>query len=191
MYENYDPSKISKHTDLATALRKSVKAGSTSAAVLLLLDYFPGKETESLLREVRDRKERSLTKLFEWSPVVPVSLPANVALSRLGDQRSRMALLDTIEASRPAELEFLLTAIREIDAPEVLHSLKRALDDQREVSAGVPSGAEPKRRLCDEPVNAFVKRLQLNVGVELSSARRYSKAEIDAVRNGIDASIPK
>ena len=157
----------------------------------MLLGYFPGKETESLLREVRDRKERSQTKLFEWFPVVMVSLPANVALSRLGDKRSRMALLDAIEASRPAELEFLLTAIREIDAPEVLYSLKRALDDQREVSAGVPSGAEPKRRLCDEPVNAFVKRLQLNVGVELSSARRYSKAEIDAVRNGIDASIPK
>jgi hypothetical protein len=191
LYENYDPLKISKHTDSGTALRQSVKAGNNSAAALLLLGYFPGKETESLLRGVRDRKERSQTKLFEWSPVVMVSLPANISLSRLGDKKSRMALLETIEASSLGELEFLLKTIREIDAPEVLHLLKRTLDDEREVNAGVPSGAEPKRRLCDEAVNAFVNRLQLNVGVQLSDARRYSKAEIDTVRNGINSSIPK
>ena len=102
-----------------------------------------------------------------------------------------MALLETIEAGALNVLEFLLTVIREIDAPEVLHALKRTLDDSREITSGVPAGAKPRRRLSDLAVNAFIRRLQLDVDFELSDSRRYTAAQVGQVRRKINASIPQ
>ena len=190
LYERYDPRTLAASAETGASLRKSVTAGNTRAAAVLLLAYFPGPETQQLLGKLRGRPAEEVTKLHEWSPAVPVSLPAAVALSRLGENDARAALLATIEDAGVNVLEFLFEAIREIDSPEVLQALKPALDNQAEVSSGVPSGAAPRRRICDVAVNAFVRRLSLKVDFELLESRRYSEAQIQQVRQQIGGSIP-
>jgi HEAT repeat protein len=191
LYEQYDPLQLARSAPAGQALRQSVAGGNHSAAALLLLGYFPGPDTEKLLRAARDADPRQLTKLFPWNPVVSVTLPANVALSHLGNQEGRTALLAAIESATLAELRFLLLVMRDLDAPELLHSLKRTLDDQRETGSGAPAGVEPVRRLCDDAVDAYVRRLQLPVTFSLSDAQRYTPEQIAAVRPLIDSTLPR
>ena len=192
VYERYDPARVAAQAGAGQALRAGAAAGSPSAATLLLLGYFPGPETEAVLRAERDRAPAVRTKLFQWSEPVPTALPAAVALSRLGDRPARAALLRAVEGASLGELQFLLAALREIDAPEVLHALKRkTLDDQRETFSDTPVGAEPGRRLCDDAVDAFVRRLSLATGFALRQAGRYGEAEIAEVRRQIDAALPQ
>jgi len=190
LYERYEPQTLAASSEVGAGLRKSVTAGNTRAAAILLLAYFPGPETQQLLGKLRGRPAEEVTKLHEWSPTVPVSLAATVALSRLGENGARAGLLGQIENAGINVLEFLFEAIREIDSPEVLQALKPALDNQAEVSSGVPSGAAPRRRICDVAVNAFVRRLKLLVDFELSESRRYTDAQIQQVRQQIGASVP-
>ncbi|MGB2822643.1 MAG: HEAT repeat domain-containing protein [Phycisphaerae bacterium] len=190
LYERYDPETLAKSTEVSAALRKSVKAGNTRAAAILLLGYFPGPETQQLLSELRGKPAEDLTKLHEWSPTVPVSLAATVALSRLGENDARAGLLEAIENAGVNVLEFLFAVVRDIDSPEVLQALKPALDNQAEVSSGVPSGAAPRRRICDVAVNAFVGRLKLEVDFELSESGRYTEAQVQQVRQQIGGAIP-
>jgi len=118
-------------------------------------------------------------------------LPALVSLSALGDSESRAELLKLIDSGDRSHLMFLLDVLGEVDSPRVLHALKRCLDDETETSAGVPSGATPRRRLCDLAVDAFVDRLRLTVGFERKEHGRYGKDEIGEVKNRVDTSVPK
>lgn len=192
LYENYAPDRLAARPELAAALRESLKQGNESGAAILLLGYFPGAETEAALRGLRDRRGDGLTEVFVWTPVVPVALAVDVALSRLGDQVARDSVMRRIDEGEFDTLAFLLHALREIDAPPLLHALKDAtLDDTREVVAvDRPSGVEPPLRLQDLAVTRFVERLGLAVGFEVSGARRYSDEEIAAVREAIEARVP-
>lgn len=192
LYVNYPRKLISSNQLIGTALRRSVETGNDGVSALFLLSYFPGVETEKVLKTLSKNKDSErLTKLFDWSPAVDVSLPTDVALARLEDLESRNNLLELIESAKPEELEFLLEVIEEIDSPQILQLLKIALDDTREISSGVPSHARPKRRLCDLAVNSFVKRLKLKINFKLSDSQRYSKQQISKVRALIDNSIPQ
>ncbi len=174
----------------AEALRESVKSGDHSAAAILLLGYAPGPGSVSLLRELRGEAPDLRTKLHPWSELVPVSLVATVALSRLGDGGARKALLEGLAGASAETHAFLLSVLRDVDDPSVLHALSEALADEREVGEGVPSGAEPRRRVCDLAVDAFVDRLGLQVGFPRNPAGRYGSREIEEVRRLIRTSIP-
>jgi hypothetical protein len=118
-------------------------------------------------------------------------VPALVALSLRGDNDARQELLRTIYQGDPKVLEFLLSVLREIDSPVVIHALKNVLADERPTAAGVPSGGEAELRLCDLAVNAFVRDLELDVDFEIADSESYTPEQIDAVRRAIDTSLPE
>jgi len=171
--------------------RASVAAGNHTAAAILLLGRFSGTESEQLLRSLRAESPEQLSKLHPWSAAVPVAIPALVALSLRGDNDARQELLRTIHDGDPKVLEFLLSVLREIDSPEVIHALKNVLADERPTTAGVPSGGEAELRLCDLAVNAFVRDLELDVDFEIADSESYTPEQIDAVRRAIDTSLPE
>lgn len=192
LYDNYAPQVLAGRPELGVALRDSLRQGNESGAAILLLGYFPGPETEAALRELRARRGDDLTEVLVWTPVVPVSLAVDVALSRLGEGSARAAVMDRIAEGELDTLAFLLHALRDIDAPAILQALKDAtLDDPREVVAGeVPSDGAPHIRLQDLAVTRFVERLALPVAFEVSGTKRYSGEEIAAAREAIDARVP-
>ncbi len=191
LYERHDPVQLATRPELGEALRASVNQGNDAAAAILLLSYFPGKATQTALTALRERAADGQTELAAWTPVVPVRLVIEVSQSRLGDAEARLALLKTSASGTLAELEFLLSVLREIDAPELLHALAQSLNDTREISSGLPSGAEPKRRLCDLAVVALVQRLDLPVKFALSESRRFTPAEIASVRRAMVDTLPR
>lgn len=191
LYTQYEPTSLARDKAAGLALRASVLAGHRTAAGLLLLGYFPDAENERALRVVVDEFGAERTKLSDWTPLVAVALPAQVALSQLGDHAARAALLRAIDHASIAEAEFFLSVLRDIDSPTVLHAVKKTLGDNREIASGVPSGAGPRRRLSDAAVNAFVRRLNLKVDFELADSRRYSDEQVAQVRRLIDTSLPR
>jgi HEAT repeat protein len=191
LYANYKPEQLAAGTMLGAALRQSIEAGNDSAAAVLLLGYFPSTEAVRTLENLLSRTGDSRTELFAWSPVVPVALAANVSLSRLGNRKARASLLKEIESSGLAELQFLLAVIREIDAPEALHALKRTLGDTRGIGGGAPAGAQTGRRLCDAAVDAFIGRLGLKVNFSTSASSLYSEPQIESVRRAINSAVPQ
>lgn len=191
LYERYEPASVAAEPAATKALISHLELGEPSAAALLLLGYCSGDSPQSALRKYLERGVDQPTKLFAASAPVAASLPAQVALAHLGDRAAMTALARTTEQATVAQLSFLLAVLNDIDAPRVLHAIKQALDDPRETSGGVPSGTQPRRRLCDDAVNAFVKRLTLHVAFPLSDAQRYSPQQIDQVRQQIDAFLPQ
>jgi len=191
LYTRYKPTTLARDKAAGSALRASVLAGNHAAACLLLLGYFPAAENEQALRAMVEGFGAERTKLSDWGPVVAVALPAQVALSQLGDGAAREALLRTIDRASVADMEFFLSVLRDIDSPTVLHAIKKALDDDREIAGGIPSGAGPRRRLRDAAVDAFVRRLNLKVDFELTDSRRYSDEQVAQVRRSMDASLPR
>ncbi len=191
LYLHDPPADVAAMAEAEGRVRASVEAGNHTVAAVLLLGYFPGSEADRLLRSLQTRPPEELAKLYSWSPAVPVALPASVALSLRGDNDARQRLLETIRRGDPKELEFLLSVVREIDSPVVIHGLKQVLDDRRPTTAGVPSGGEPELRLCDLAVNALVRELQIPVDFELSESDRYTPEQIDAVRRAINESLPR
>ena len=190
LYERDDPVALAAHPDLGAALRRSVALGNDSAAAILLLGYFPDADSSATLQKLRLQKATVNTELQSWSPVVPLVLPVYMALSRLGDNEARLALLAHIEAGKLNELAFMLETIRDINSPLVLQALKVTLADRREIAGSLPSGIQPQRRLADLAVNAFVGLLKLDIDFVLSEARRFTQAEIDQVGRKIDAVLP-
>lgn len=174
----------------AAALRSSVRAENKSASAILLLGYDSSQEAVALLKEIQRNFSDQMTKLRPWTAVVPLSLVIDVSLSRLGDSSARLALLEEIGHASFETLSFLLDVLREIDDPTVLHAISRALDDERPVRGGIPSGGAPGRRLADVAVDAFVERLGLAVGFHLEPSRAYSDSNIKEVKRLMTQDIP-
>ncbi|MBI3408958.1 MAG: HEAT repeat domain-containing protein [Planctomycetes bacterium] len=191
LYEQYEPSQLATEPALGEALAASVTAENPSAAAALLLAYFPGPEAEQTLRAERDRTPPSAVKLFSWSAPVNSALPARVALTRLGDAVSQRSLIQAIPQSTPAEVEFLLAALREIQSPALVRALAVTLDDPRKAVNISHSGARLLQRLCDVAVNAFVHRFDLEVSFDLSPKLPYSPNQIDEVRRLLKSELPK
>jgi hypothetical protein len=190
LYDAENPAEYLGDAEISAALRSSAGGESQSASAVLLLGYDSSPESIDLLREIRKEGGQQRTKLRPWTAVVPLSLVADISLSRLGDATARIELLQEIGHGSIETMRFLLDVLREIDDATVLHAIARALDDNRTVSGGVPSGAAPARRLADEAVDAFIKRLDLAVGFDPDPARRYSEDELAEVKQLIDREIP-
>lgn len=191
LYERYDPLQLAERPTLGEALRASLDQGNDAAAAILLLSYYPGEPTLAALQALDERAGDAQTELAAWTPVVPVTLVTAISRSRIGDRAARQALLHTSVDGSPAEREFLLSVLREIDSPEVLHALASALDDTQEIGGGVPSGIQPQRRLCDLAVVSLIKRLNLKVNFTVNDQRRFTPTEIDAVRQAMIAGLPR
>jgi HEAT repeat protein len=191
LYEKYDPATLAEQADLGHALARRVKAGDPPAAAVLLLAYFPTPESEKSLRSLQDGRSAAKVKLFAWSAPVSISLPAKVALARLGSGEAQAALLQAAQKASTAEAEFLLAALREADTSAVLRGLARFLDDKRESTTLVHSAPEIRPRICDLAVNAFVQRLKLPVTFEINKPRRYEAGQIEEVRRAILSAVPE
>ena len=190
LYTQYDPSALAADTAIAQALKQNIENGNESAPAVLLLGYFPGNDTIAVLRKLRESE--ALTEVFTWTPAVPVRLAADIALSRLGEQDARVALLDRIEKGDLNELSFLLYSLLDIDSPKVLHALKTAtFNDEREITGDMPSGIKPQIRLQDLAVSAFVKYLDMPTDFEIAGDKRYSAAEKQQVEDYINAHLPR
>ncbi|MDQ5908935.1 MAG: repeat protein [Pseudomonadota bacterium] len=192
LYEQHDPLKLAERPEVGAALRASVDQGNDAAAAILLLGYFPGDASLKTVQALNERAGDAQTELATWAPVVPVRLPVAVSLSRLGDRAGRLTLLQTSADGSLAEREFLLSVLRELDSPEVLHALATGtLNDVSEIGGGVPSGIQPQRRLCDLAVVSFVKRLNLPVNFMVNDQRQFTPAEINAVRQEMVNRLPR
>ena len=191
LYDLPEPEELAKHKEAGANLRKAVRDGHRSAAALLLLGYFPGEETERLLNDVASERPPQNTKLKNWGPVVPASLPARVAASLLGVPAARRYLLDQVESMPAEQRQFLLEAIREIDAPELLHRLAISLGDKTIISGGAPAGVEGQRRLCDLAATALVRHLALPVDFKVDDGVRYTDAQIETVRTAMRKTVPQ
>lgn len=191
LYERFDPQQLARDADMGKALRASLDQGNDAAGAILLLAYFPGDQSSASLVALRERAGEGLSELHSWTPAVAVTLVSNIALSRLGDRESRLALLERIDAGDLQELTFLLSVLREIDS-KVAHALADAtLGDEREVAGGVPSGVAAPLRLCDLAVVAFSKHFGLDVKFPLDETGRFTAAEIEAVRQALQESLPQ
>jgi HEAT repeat protein len=188
LYDGVSPAAFAGHKEAGPALRAAVKQGPTAAAVLLL-GYVPGKETTQLLAPL-EREEKVKVKLHAWDPVVSLALPALMAASRVGSRQAREALLSRLSAGPTEEVQFALLALPIVDAPEVIQSLASALHDEHEISGGVPSGAAPRRRVCDLAVDSLVERLSLKPSFARNGAKRYELAQRQEVERLIRGSIP-
>jgi hypothetical protein len=191
IYDSSAQQNVLRDEELAAALRASVAGGNRSAAAILLLAYDPSKQAAELLNEVKQGTVGKQAKLREWTQAVEIALVADVALSRRGDSDARVSLLEKIGEGALETYAFLLDVLREVDDPAVLHALKKALEDERAISGGVPSGAAPSRRIADRAVDAFIERLGLGVGFRPDPSRRYSPEEIGEVNRLIGSSIPQ
>lgn len=177
---------------VAAALRQSVAAGNWSAAALFLLGRDASPDSVEALREARRKGQGILTKLRPWLAAAPVEVAVDVALSRQGETEARSRLLRLVEDADATTLGFLLDSLPEIDSPEVLHALaRRTLGSETGVMGGVPSGAEPARRLGDQAVDAFSARLELPVSFERQPYKRYSPDEVEEVRRLLRSRIPQ
>ena len=162
--------------------------GEPTAGALLLGGLVPAAE-EPLNAHVGQTR---LVKLFTSKPPVPAGIPATVALSLLGDQDSRDRLEQSVMAGDPVLLEFYLTAMPMIDSPTILHALAAAtLANEAPVGDGLPSGADPPRRLADIATETFVRQFDLHPGFELDETERYSEEKRRKVLSLITASMPQ
>ena len=193
LYQQHIPDK-----PLAPAIEQALRQRLTSrpsAPALLLMAYATKAESLEALLKLRRQTEATpyAVKLQDWMPPVDASLPIMVALSRLGDHANRLALLSAIEKASPDELYFLLSAIREIDSPEVLHALaRRSFADLHEIpGAGVPFGATPTLRVCDLAAQAFVRRLSLKPSVAVEESRRCTDSQLVEIQRLIKSSLPQ
>ncbi len=184
LYTACGPSGLGKQA--AASLRKSVELGNSSAGAILLLGHFPCAATKAVLEQAMLRPTKpGLVKLQSWGPAAPVALAAQIALTRLGSPVSRDQLLGAVSTGSAEEEHFLLSVLPEIDDPGVLGALSGKLDDEREISGGVPSGATPRPRVCDLAVEAFGAKLKLKYSFRVSPGRRYTASEREEAREKI------
>jgi hypothetical protein len=113
------------------------------------------------------------------------SVQDEIAGSRRGDANARRALLERIEQGEANDITTVLSALSEIDAPEVLQLVARvALDDERPLEARGMAG----RRICDLAVDALTARLRL--AAPQPHGGPYDKAERERVRAAIRTHLP-
>jgi hypothetical protein len=176
LYERCNRAILDRDPAAASALAKAVESGSGAAAILLL-GHFRDDESRRMLRAVPSTKQ---VKLHLSSVPVPAPLVAAVALALAGepgplDQAVRTEVL--------AEREFLLDVLGELELGPAMRTLAEStLGDEREVMGGVPSGVQPRRRLCDAAVDAFAARLKPTLSFPLTPARRYAPEQLAEAR---------
>jgi HEAT repeat protein len=192
LYERFDPDRVAGNADAAKALIDNIAKGQPAAATLVLAGYLPAESARPGL-EVFLRQPGSdyQTALSSGANPVKARLPARIALARLGDKIAMRDVANLTDQASVEEWQFLFAVIRDINAPRMLHAIKRALDDTRETSAGIPSHAGPKRRVCDEAASALAARLNLKTSFPPTAVQRYTAEQLAEVHRLIDETIPQ
>lgn len=178
LYERCDDSALAG-AGSAAALRKAVETGAGAAAILLL-----GRQRDAAsIATLNSMAAAKPLKLHLWSAPVPAQAVRAVALARAGQPAELDGVLQTDDL---AQRRFLLDVLGEIEhRPTLAQLADLALADAREISGGLPSGARPRRRLCDAAVDAFATRLNLSLPFPLTPARRYTRAQLAEARTAI------
>lgn len=178
IYENCPTGSTASLPDLNSSLRKSVEMGNASAAALLLLGRWSDVPTREFLeKKIADKTTK--VKLHPWQPPVPAGLAAAVAATSAGSVSARERLKAGLVPVE--EAEFLASVVPAIQDEHALRLLMKLLEDERTVNTGVPSGAEPKLRITDLALEAYVKRFQLKP-FPLRPGARYTPSEVEQVR---------
>jgi hypothetical protein len=171
----------------APALRRALSRGTSVAGAYLLLGRTSGAETISTLAPFIDRT--SGVKLQPWLAPVPVPLAASVALLRAGQPDARDRVLSAVSNGPLAESVFVLYVLDDIRDHAALKAVAALLNDQREISGGVPSHASPMRRVADLAVDALTARLGIRLTFPLTSSRRYSDLQFNEARTAVAAAL--
>jgi hypothetical protein len=188
LYASPDRASIFGNKDAAHALIQSAEKGNRSAAAILLLGYAEG--AADVLKRIAQQHAEEPVKLASWSRTVPLRVAASVALSRAGDSEARRSILEHASEYPDNVRVFLLDALKEIDAPEILHALSQYMKDETEIPEGVPSGAA-RRRVADHAVDAFIDALSLPVTFERNPGGRYSQQQIDETQRLLRENVPR
>jgi HEAT repeat protein len=192
LYDRFDPERVLANGDAAKSIIANIAKGQPAAATLLLAGYLPVESATPALEKFLERPGSDYqAALSAGASPVTARLPARLALARLGDKAAMHDVAILTERASVDEWQFLFAAIRDINAPRMLHAIKRALDDMRETSAGIPSHADPKRRVCDEAASALATRLNLKTSFPLTAVQRYTLEQLAEVRRLIDETIPQ
>lgn len=174
--------------DPGEAIVAASKKGELSGSAILLLGY--SQVGVTVLQQATTGTR--LIKTRDAGPAVSIGLAAQLALSRRGDKSARAHLESHFADADDNSLIFVLSNIGIIDSPTLLHALAAAtLGNSSPTGLGVPSGAEPSRRVADEAVIAFVKRLSLKIDFDVEDMVRFKPEQIDTVKELIGESIPQ
>ncbi len=167
-----------------------MELGNSSAQAYLLLATGTNEANAHLLQKLTSPGEDDdLVKLEPFLKPVAASLPASIALANLGAVGSAVPLRQMARSQDIADIIFLLSVLEEITDPQTLRSLARHFDHGEEISLGIPSHAQPRRRVSDLALDSFAARLDLKLDFPLLGARRYSDEELTAVRVAVAAAL--
>jgi hypothetical protein len=145
LYDHCSRKILTEDPAAAPALRKAVESGSGAAAILLLGNF---RDAESI-RTLRDSNEAGKT--------APSSVPVPAPLAAAVNTQEIRSLGTGRPNNKPAEAEFLLDALGEIEPGPAMRtspSVPLTIIAER---GGVPSGAQPAS-MCDAAVDAFAAR---------------------------------
>ncbi len=184
----YDCHKTHPETNLELGdyPRRSIELGTAAAQVYLLLAINSSEKNAALLKEVVASGEQAMpVKLKSFLMPVPASLPAAVALAQNNTEASAIPLRHISKSGEIADIVFLLHVLNEISDLETLRSLAGYLENNQEIGIGVPSHAEPKRRLADLTLDTFAEKFNLSFDFSRSGAKRYSPVELATARTAI------
>ena len=186
LYRQCDRDAVAASPVAAQALRSLVTEGSASAAAILLLGHSDDPASMAVVRE--DGQRQTGRKLEPWYPPASALLVSTVALARHGGPADRAALEETLQTTELQARRFLLEVLDELPV-DTLPLVASYLDDPREIDGGVPSGAQPRRRLCDRAVDAFTAELALKLPFERVESKRYSAEQRSAVRDAVKQGV--
>jgi hypothetical protein len=186
LYLRCDRSVVTSSRELAEALTTIVRSGTSSAMPMMLLGHVQAGRAE--LSTLLKAKPGPMVKLESWNKPVPAALAAAVALSRLGDPEGNRQLQHYAAQKDLPIREFLLDVAAELP-DEKLPLLRPYLDDKREITSGVPSGATPRRRLCDAAAVSFAKRLPLKLEFPITESRQFTATELSTIRTAADTAL--
>ncbi len=164
------------------AVVSCVERGFRSAALVLLLGYF--EQAKPLLLKLLTDYGDERVKLTTSSRPVALSLPALLALARLGEATAERAVLNTLAASDGAHRVFVTDVLPYVQSREILEALTILLSDATEIPEDVPSGAK-RRRVCDHALEAWVKRFNLKPTFLLQPGARYAELALAEVRAAV------
>ncbi|TYC53699.1 hypothetical protein FMN50_14745 [Rhodobacterales bacterium] len=189
----YDLGGVAVEADPAVEnqIRQAVDSGLVAGGAILMLAHSRDKSASAAtLHGVREAKGGSLTEVFPSSPVVHVSLMADVALAGLGDGGAEAQLLASIGKADLVTLQFLLSVLREIDSPQIVRALATAtLSDDRPVQGDAPSGAETGLRLADLAATRLARRYDLAVDIDDTADARLPDQTLDAVKTELERKL--
>lgn len=192
LYDNYDHTVISQYPEVGPALRQGVTNGNKSIASIILLGYFPGRETEIALSTTGGAD-------FYWSAKkdfvseIKLATPIFLTLYRLNAPDSYQQLIAQIRTAKSDEIEFLLYALEFVDDPAILKLVfEKGFADRRVPYSEYGNHGRHlpnARRVADLTVDKFAEKLGLTLGFEMYGETAYSPKKLSAARQKIAATL--